>query len=136
MGALIEQLERDFDTVIVDAPPLLPVTDAAVLSQFVGGVVLVVGSHKIKHQDLQKSLSALDMVGATLLGVVLNRLPVKGPDSYTYSYYSNDEVSALPSDEGRFASSTVMRFHVDEPLVTADFGDARPATSFPKTKNS
>lgn len=78
MGALLERLEQDFDTVIVDAPPLLPVTDAAVLSQFVGGIVLVVGSHKIKHQDLQKSLSALDMVGATLLGVVLNRLPSRG----------------------------------------------------------
>jgi capsular exopolysaccharide synthesis family protein len=91
MRSLIERLEHAFDTVIVDAPPLLPVTDAAVLSQHVGGVVLVIGSQKIKHQDLQKSLNALSLVGAKILGVVLNRLPGRGPDSYAYSYHSNPE---------------------------------------------
>lgn len=91
MKDLILRLEGIFDTIIIDAPPLLPVTDAAVLSQFVSGVVLVIGSQKSKQQDLEKSLAALDMVEARLLGVVLNRLPVKGPDSYAYSYYSNGE---------------------------------------------
>lgn len=89
MRQLLAGLEQVFDTVIIDAPPLLPVTDAAVLSQHVGGVVLVVGSQKLKSQELQKSLTALEMVGSRLLGVVLNQLPSKGPDSYTYSYYSN-----------------------------------------------
>ncbi|WP_066293805.1 polysaccharide biosynthesis tyrosine autokinase [Arthrobacter sp. B6] len=96
MASLIERLEASFDSIIIDAPPLLPVTDAAVLSQHVGGVVVVVGSHKLKHQDLEKSLNALKMVGSNLLGIILNRLPTKGPDSYSYSYYSHnskDEVS-------------------------------------------
>ncbi|MGX1159833.1 capsular exopolysaccharide synthesis family protein [Arthrobacter sp. SLBN-100] len=88
MKDLLERLEQVFDTIIVDAPPLLPVTDAAVLSQHVGGVVLVVGSQKLRRQDLQKSLDALELVGSTLLGVVLNRLPSKGPDAYSYDYYS------------------------------------------------
>lgn len=92
MKDLIRSLETTFDIVVVDAPPLLPVTDAAVLSQHVGGVVLVVGSQKLKRQDLEKSLNALTMVGANLLGVVLNRLPSKGPDAYAYSYYSSEEV--------------------------------------------
>lgn len=91
MKALIERLEDTFDTVIVDAPPLLPVTDAAVLSQHVGGVVVVIGSQKIKHQDLQKSLHALAMVEAKLLGLVLNRLPGRGPDSYAYTYHSYED---------------------------------------------
>lgn len=95
MQELIERLERLFDTVIIDAPPLLPVTDAAVLSQHVGGVVLVVGSHKVKHHDVEKSLRALEMVGATLMGVILNRIPSKGPDAYSYSYYSSED--ARPS---------------------------------------
>ncbi|WP_285835587.1 polysaccharide biosynthesis tyrosine autokinase [Pseudarthrobacter sp. NCCP-2145] len=90
MRVLIQRLEQEFDSVIVDAPPLLPVTDAAVLSQHVGGVLLVVGSHKLRHQDLKKSLDALQMVDSNLLGVVLNRLPSKGPDSYAYSYYSSE----------------------------------------------
>lgn len=94
MRDIIARLEHAFDTVIIDAPPLLPVTDAAVLSQHVGGVVIVVGTQKLKQHDLQKSLNALEMVGSNVLGVVLNRLPVKGPDAYSYSYYSHDEGSA------------------------------------------
>lgn len=89
MKNLITRLERAFDAVIIDAPPLLPVTDAAVLAQQVGGVVLVIGSTKVKAPDLQKSLAALQMVNADLLGVVVNLLPSKGPDAYAYSYYSS-----------------------------------------------
>lgn len=88
MKNLILRLEHAFDVIIIDAPPLLPVTDAAVLSQFVGGVVVVVGSHKIKQQDLSKSLNALNLVGARLMGVILNQLPTKGPDAYLQGYYS------------------------------------------------
>ncbi|MBT2515742.1 polysaccharide biosynthesis tyrosine autokinase [Arthrobacter sp. ISL-30] len=91
MKQLILRLEQAFDTVIVDAPPLLPVTDAAVLSQHVGGIAIVVGSQKLRQQDLEKSLGALDLVGANILGIVLNRLPSKGPDAYSYSYYSHGE---------------------------------------------
>jgi capsular exopolysaccharide synthesis family protein len=141
MGGLLERLEREFDTVIVDAPPLLPVTDAAVLSQYVGGVVLVVGSHKIKHQDLQKSLAAMQMVGAKLLGVVLNRLPVKGPDSYAYSYYnSSDGQSEKWTDSRSSLGERRGRDFDDHVLADASVRDVhnsnhRPATSFPKNVN-
>lgn len=88
MGFLISRLESEYDAVIIDAPPLLPVTDATVLSQRVGGVVVVVGSQQVRTTDLLKSFSALEMVKADLLGVVLNKLPSKGPDSYAYTQYT------------------------------------------------
>ncbi|AOY70099.1 chromosome partitioning protein [Arthrobacter sp. ZXY-2] len=94
MKQLIARLEETFDIVIIDAPPLLPVTDAAVLSQHVGGVVLVVGSQKLKMNELEKSLAALALVDSTLLGIVLNRVPAKGPDSYSYTYYGKTEQQA------------------------------------------
>jgi capsular exopolysaccharide synthesis family protein len=94
MKQLIVRLEKKFDAVIIDAPPLLPVTDAAVLAQQVGGVVLVIGSSKVKLPDVQKSLGNLEMVAADLLGVVINLLPSKGPDAYAYNYYSYDSVGA------------------------------------------
>lgn len=103
MKQLIEALEESFDVVIIDAPPLLPVTDSAVLSQHVGGVLVVVGSHKLKHQELEKSLAALDLVGSNILGVVLNRLPSKGPDAYAYSYY-NYKQDASDRDSRRMPS--------------------------------
>jgi capsular exopolysaccharide synthesis family protein len=93
MKRLLTRLEQAFDTVIIDAPPLLPVTDAAVLSQYVGGVVMVAGVQKIRQHDIEKSLAALRMVGSNVLGVVLNQLPIKGPDAYSYTYYSSDEPS-------------------------------------------
>lgn len=97
MKVLIQRLESVFDTLIIDAPPLLPVTDAAVLSQHAGGVVVVVGAQKTRSQDLTKSLAALQLVEANILGVVLNRLPTKGPDAYAYSYANYE--SHRPADE-------------------------------------
>ncbi|KSU79335.1 chromosome partitioning protein [Pseudarthrobacter enclensis] len=92
MNILIRRLEQAFDAVIIDAPPLLPVTDAAVLAQQVGGVVLVVGSSRVKIPDVEKSLASLEMVSASLLGVVLNMVPARGPDAYAYAYqdYESD----------------------------------------------
>lgn len=101
MKQLLARLEQVFDSIIIDAPPLLPVTDAAVLSQHVGGVVVVVGAQKLRRQDLQKSLDALELVGSSVLGVVLNRLPSKGPDAYSYDYYSYGRVEEQSNDAGR-----------------------------------
>ncbi|WP_248759100.1 polysaccharide biosynthesis tyrosine autokinase [Pseudarthrobacter sp. SSS035] len=96
MKDLIGSLESSFDAVVIDAPPLLPVTDAAVLAQQVGGVVIVVGVQNVRTTDLERSLAALEMVEADLLGVVLNRLPTKGPDAYSHSYYSYETASTEP----------------------------------------
>jgi len=96
MGDLVAHLEDIFDAVIIDAPPLLPVTDAAVLAQHAGGVLIVVGSQKTRVGELERSIDALEKVSANVLGVVLNRLPTRGPDSYSYSYgsYSRSDVAA------------------------------------------
>lgn len=88
MSELLDQLSASFDAVILDAPPLIPVTDAAVMAQKVGSVVVVVGAGRIRTQDLVKSLGALELVSAKVRGVILNMLPTKGPDAYAYSYYS------------------------------------------------
>ncbi len=138
MKHLVSRLEQAFDTIIIDAPPLLPVTDAAVLSQHVGGVLLVVGVQRLKRHDLEKSVNALNLVGAELLGVVLNRLPVKGPDAYEYSYYSNDadtDSGAAPhsarSRTGKKTSNDVRpTTHDTSPGDLAAAG--RPAGRFPR----
>ncbi|MET3949184.1 polysaccharide biosynthesis tyrosine autokinase [Arthrobacter sp. UYEF36] len=116
MQDLVKRLESVFDTVVIDAPPLLPVTDAAVLAQHVGGVVMVVGVQKVRQPALERSIAALEMVGANLLGVVLNRLPNKGPDSYSYSYYSQqDSLDGQKFTPGLVSSpSSHLRFNNPE----------------------
>lgn len=88
MVRIIRRLEESFDAVIFDAPPLIPVTDAAVLAQHVGGVIMVAGAHTVRRQEIDRSLNALQLVGAVVLGIVLNRVPTKGADAYAYSYVS------------------------------------------------
>lgn len=111
MLQLVRQLEESFDAVIIDAPPLIPVTDASVLAQAVGGVVVVAGATKIKTQDLEKSIASLQLVAANILGIVLNMLPTKGPDAYAYSYYSYESKPAVrhttSGDSTRFSGSHV-----------------------------
>lgn len=120
MKQLLLGLEEAFDTVIIDAPPLLPVTDAAVLSQHVGGVLVVVGSQRIRLNDLAKSLNALAMVGSNILGVVMNRLPKKGPDSYSYSYYSSRGEEITKTSPGG-SSSLERKLGAGDQLTT--YGD-------------
>lgn len=124
MFRLIRRLESTFDAVIIDAPPLLPVTDAAVLSQHLGGVVLVVGSRTVKQSDVEKSLGALELVGAKLLGIVINMLPSKGPDAYAYSYQSyrsHDGETAFPEAEppaGQTRTATHFPDQLSRPVVS------------------
>jgi succinoglycan biosynthesis transport protein ExoP len=85
MTETVRALESRFDVVIIDTPPLLPVTDAAVLSSIAGGTVLVVGVGRVERDHLARSLQSLEAVQGRLLGLVLNLVPSKGSDAY-YSY--------------------------------------------------
>lgn len=87
MKSLLAELALHFDLVLIDAPPLLPVTDAAVLGAITDGTVLIVGSGKVKRDQVAKALSNLEAVESRLFGVVLNLLPPKGPGSYGYYSY-------------------------------------------------
>jgi polysaccharide biosynthesis transport protein len=84
MEKTLRELESRFDIVIIDTPPLLPVTDAAVLSTIVGGTVVVVGAGRINRENLARALQSLDAVKGRLLGIVVNMVPTKGADAYSY----------------------------------------------------
>lgn len=88
MEELLAEAARRYDFVIVDSAPVLAVTDASVLSQFVGGVVVVAQNERVRKSELDRSLGKLDAVGAKVVGVVLNR--VRGlaspQDVYAYAY--------------------------------------------------
>ncbi|MGK3953990.1 polysaccharide biosynthesis tyrosine autokinase [Microbacterium sp. I2] len=86
MRALLEVLERDFDVVLCDAPPLLPVTDGAILAKATGGAIVIVAAGRTNRQQLAGALDALDTVGAHIAGVAMTMVPTRGPDSYAYGY--------------------------------------------------
>lgn len=75
MVQFLAETRRLYDLVLIDAPPLLPVTDAAVLSRLADGVVVVVGRGRVDQDDLLEACTTLDAVRANPLGFVLNFAP-------------------------------------------------------------
>ncbi|WP_460599107.1 tyrosine-protein kinase domain-containing protein [Flexivirga lutea] len=100
MQATLERLRDQFDYVLIDAPPLLPVTDAAVMSTIADGAVLVVGSGIVTRDQVTTAVESLESVDAHLLGVTLNRLPrsnrVAGYYDYAYGYRARTDVPTRP----------------------------------------
>lgn len=88
MDSVLETLTKHFDYVLIDAPPLLLVTDAAVLSKKTSGIIMVVASGKTRKPELTGAIRTLDTAGGGLLGIVITLLPTKGPDSYGYGAYT------------------------------------------------
>ncbi|MFW8745217.1 CpsD/CapB family tyrosine-protein kinase, partial [Mesorhizobium japonicum] len=87
MELLLQVLEREFDTVLIDVPPLLPVTDGALLAKQTRGALLLVAAGRVRRDELAGAIRALENVDAHLSGLILTMLPVKGPDAYgRYGY--------------------------------------------------
>ena len=90
MQELMSNLLQQFDCVIVDTPPVLPVSDALLITRLVEGVVLVVNGQKTPRHLVKEARSRLLYARAKILGVVLNRVDmVKGEYAYYYGHYSS-----------------------------------------------
>lgn len=87
MTALLASLQETYDVVLIDTPPVLAVTDAAVLASKVGGVVLVARSGLVARKQVSAARDALSAVKAKILGVVLSAVPAEARDGY-YTYYA------------------------------------------------
>jgi receptor protein-tyrosine kinase len=86
MVTLLAQLREEHDFVLVDAPPLLPVADSRGLAVMVDGVLLTVRYGSTRRDLVAQAAAALQRVGATVLGVVLNMVPPKAEIAATYGY--------------------------------------------------
>lgn len=86
MAAVLEKLRTDYDVVLVDAPPLLPVADAAALAAAVDGVLLSVRYGATRKDQVRQAAATLQRVGATTLGVILNGIPQRAESAGAYGY--------------------------------------------------
>lgn len=83
---MIADLRRSFDYVVIDAPPLLPVTDAIVLTMQSDGALFVTRYGYSRKEEVARASAALETVGATMLGVVMSMAPTGGKGSAGYRY--------------------------------------------------
>lgn len=84
MELVLEQALEQFDVIILDAPPVLAVTDAQLLASKVDGTILVTSSGKTEQDEIVQTKELLVKAKANLIGVILNNKPV---DEKHYYYY-------------------------------------------------
>lgn len=119
MEELLAELRERADFVIVDAPPLLAVTDAAILAKAADGALVVVRHGKTPRTQIRRAFDALAHVDAKVLGTVLNMVPTSGPrrgryGAYGYGYHSEAvppaaSAGAAGAPEPRAAESADQR---------------------------
>lgn len=95
MELVVEQARANYDLVIIDSPPLIPVTDAALASVLADGVLLTVRYGKTNRHDVSDSLESLSAVNARVLGIVLSFAPTSRQDRRS-SYYGDHRSGPQP----------------------------------------
>lgn len=90
MARLVEVLDNAFDLVIYDAPPVLSVADAQILSTKVDGTVLVVRENKTEKVSVKRAVKLIEQVNGEIVGVVLNDVRGSASGYYGYYGYGND----------------------------------------------
>jgi capsular exopolysaccharide synthesis family protein len=108
LNALLNYLESTFDIVLVDAPPVGVLIDAAEISKSCDGSLLVVSYNEVRRRDLIEAKRQLELAGSKVLGVVLNKVSFKSlinkkyyNKSYYTHYYNYDQNRPMEKAKGR-----------------------------------
>ncbi|MEO7096714.1 MAG: CpsD/CapB family tyrosine-protein kinase, partial [Polyangiales bacterium] len=89
--AVLAELAKRFDRIILDSPPLQVVTDAVILSKRTDGVILVVSAGKTLREEARRAAKQLKDVDAPIFGMIVNALEPDSRSGYYYSYYGYTE---------------------------------------------
>ena len=120
MAGLLNRLTASYDMVLLDSPPLLPVTDAAVLAKMAGGALVVVGADRIHRPQLAETLGSLEKAGAHVLGIVMNKIDRREAGSYSY------ESGYTPVGQERSARTVQARRRHSEQQIDWERPAVRP----------
>lgn len=94
---VLRELGKRFDRIILDSPPIQPVTDAIVLSKRVDGVIMVVRASKTMRDELRRSTRMVRDVGGSIVGVIVNELDARD-GGYGYGGYGYGRYGGYYSD--------------------------------------
>jgi len=91
MREALALLKERFDFVLIDSPPVMPVSDAVILASIADGIVFVVEGEKTPKHLVRAAIDQLRHFQARILGIVLNRIDIRGADYREYYQYCNPE---------------------------------------------
>jgi capsular exopolysaccharide synthesis family protein len=103
MAELIERLRDRYDTVLFDTPPLLPVSDAAILAKRTRGAILVTAMRRVRRHQLTAALGILGRVDAHVLGLLPTMTPRSRAQAYRYAYRGSATPVVAPSGAAALA---------------------------------
>jgi len=83
---MIEVLEKSYDRIVIDSPPVQAVSDALVLSSYAKAVVYVVEADNMHEKVIRKGIQRLIEYDAPIVGIVLNKVDLKNAEKYGYEY--------------------------------------------------
>lgn len=95
---LVVELGKRYDRIVFDSPPLLPVTDGAILSKYVDGVILVTWGFRTQRNAARHAVRLLRDVKAHIVGAVLNAVDVGRSEYREYQYYRRDAYYSTASE--------------------------------------
>ncbi|MDT0167101.1 polysaccharide biosynthesis tyrosine autokinase [Actinotalea sp. AC32] len=135
MHKLVVELRDEFEVIVLDTPPVLPVTDASVVATHADSVVLVVRHARTEREQAHAAVEALSAVGAPLAGAILNAVPTKllGAGGYG-SYASLEPRRGRRRRRHRGAAASAARSAVQRPAaddVVPAVAEPEPDTSVP-----
>jgi capsular exopolysaccharide synthesis family protein len=109
LSEFISEVEQNFDYIIYDTPPILPVADTSILSQRIDGTLLVYEVGKVARGVLKRAKSQIDAVKGSVPGVILNNVKAEmSPDYYKYhmNYYYGSPEKEMTSSYAMIGKTT------------------------------
>ena len=98
MEVLFGKLSHDYDFILVDSPPVVPVIDAVLINKLTHGLIMVVGAERTKKRDLASAVQSLETVDAPVAGFALNMVSAGSSTAHRYGYYGyNRDADVKPS---------------------------------------
>ena len=136
MAAMLQELRGHYDVILIDSPPLLPVTDAAAVAPATDGAILVCRFKQTARPEVGTAARALKAVAAPLLGTVFTMVPSSGAHAYGQShnaYYRAQQSAAAPVRPGRSDATTrsVSPVHGNGPPPARRPAPTRPSPATP-----
>lgn len=87
LQSLFDSVRSRYDIILIDCPPVLPVTDASVIAKVADGVLIIVYGGRTRIKAFESTIDALKLIQTKILGVVINKIP-NSRDSEDYGYKS------------------------------------------------
>ncbi|WP_242652884.1 polysaccharide biosynthesis tyrosine autokinase [Intrasporangium flavum] len=97
MEQLFGKLAQQFDFILVDSPPVVPVIDAVLINKLTHGLIMVVGAERTKKKDLASAVQSLETVDVPVAGFALNMVPSGSSTTHRYGYYGYNHDTYAPA---------------------------------------